>query len=170
MARTASIEATREAVSVQRADFDIGAEIDRLTADDRDIGAVVSFTGLVREMADEGALERMELEHYPGMTERALLKIVSEAETRWPLSGVRIIHRVGPLAPGDRIVLVLTASRHRQAAFEAAAFLMDYLKTSAPFWKKESGASGGSWVDARETDDVAAARWRQGDPAPGDDG
>ena len=137
-------------VSVQTEDFDIAAEIDRLTAGDKDIGAVVSFTGLVREMTGAGAISAMELEHYPGMTERALAEIAAEAEARWPLQGVRLIHRHGPLAPGDRIVLVLTASRHRQAAFAAAEFLMDYLKTKAPFWKKEQGPEGGRWVDARD--------------------
>jgi molybdopterin synthase catalytic subunit len=147
-------------VSVQTADFNIAAEIDALARGDRDIGAVVSFTGLVREMAGEGAIGAMELEHYPGMTEDALEEIVAEARRRWPLQGVRVIHRHGPLAPGDRIVLVLTASRHRQAAFEAAAFLMDYLKTRAPFWKKETGPAGARWVDARDTDDVAAERWK----------
>lgn len=146
-------------VSVQTQDFDIAAEIDALTAGDRNIGAVVSFTGLVREMAGAGSIQTMELEHYPGMTERALEQIEAEARDRWPLQGVRIIHRFGPLAPGDRIVLVLTASRHRQAAFDAAAFLMDYLKTRAPFWKKETGPAGATWVDAREDDDTAAARW-----------
>ena len=147
-------------VSVQTADFDIAAEIDALTGGDRDIGAVVSFTGLVREMTGEGAISAMELEHYPGMTERALEEIVDEARRRWPLQGVRVIHRHGPLKPGDRIVLVLTAGRHRQAAFEAAAFLMDYLKTRAPFWKRETGPAGARWVDARETDDAAAGRWK----------
>lgn len=147
-------------ISVQAEDFDIAREIEALTACDRDIGAVVSFTGLVREMTGAGAIRTMELEHYPGMTERALEGIEAEARGRWPLQGVRIIHRHGPLAPGDRIVLVLTASRHRQAAFEAAEFLMDYLKTRAPFWKKEAGPSGASWVDAREADDAATARWR----------
>ena len=148
-------------VTLQTHDFDIAAEIEALTAEDRDIGAVVSFTGLVREMTDAGAISSMELEHYPGMTERALEDIVRQARTRWPLNGVRVIHRHGPLAPGDRIVLVLTASRHRQAAFEAAEFLMDYLKTRAPFWKKEAGPAGGRWVDARETDDDAADRWSE---------
>ncbi len=150
-----------ESVSVQTADFDIGAEIDALTAGDREIGAVVSFTGLVREMVGGSAISSMELEHYPGMTERALEEIVDEACQRWPLQGVRVIHRHGPLAPGDRIVLVLTASKHRRAAFEAAAFLMDYLKTRAPFWKKETGAEGDRWVDARDVDDEAAERWRR---------
>lgn len=147
-------------VSVQREDFDIAAEMARLTAADRDIGAVVSFTGLVREMTAEGPIAAMELEHYPGMTERALEAIVAEARGRWPLQGVRVIHRYGPLAPGDRIVLVLTASRHRQAAFEAAEFLMDYLKTRAPFWKKQTRGAESRWVDARETDDSAAGRWK----------
>ncbi|MEM7684720.1 MAG: molybdenum cofactor biosynthesis protein MoaE, partial [Pseudomonadota bacterium] len=107
-----------------------------------------------------GAIQTMELEHYPGMTERALEEIVDQARARWPLNGVRVIHRFGPLAPGDRIVLVIAASRHREAAFEAAAFLMDYLKTKAPFWKKEAGSQGAAWVDAREADDKATARWR----------
>jgi len=147
-------------VSVQREDFDIAAEIARLTAADADIGAVVSFTGLVRQMTDDGPIAAMELEHYPGMTERALEEITAEAEARWPLQGVRVIHRYGRLKPGDRIVLVLTASRHRQAAFEAAEFLMDYLKTRAPFWKKEDHAGSARWVDARDTDDSAVARWK----------
>jgi molybdopterin synthase catalytic subunit len=148
-------------VSVQREDFDIGAEIAQFSAGDPDIGAVVSFTGLVRKMTGEGATTTMELEHYPGMTERALEKIAAEAQTRWPLNGLRVIHRYGPLEPGDRIVLVLTASSHRQAAFEAAEFLMDYLKTRAPFWKKETHAGKACWVDARDTDDSAAARWKR---------
>ena len=148
-------------VSVQREDFDIAAEMARLTATDPDIGAIVSFTGLVRQMTSDGPITRMELEHYPGMTERALEDIVAEAQARWPLQGVRVIHRYGPLEPGDRIVLVLTASRHRQAAFEAAEFLMDYLKTRAPFWKKEDHGHGPGWVDARDADDSAAARWEE---------
>ncbi len=148
-------------VSVQREDFDIAAEIARLTAADADIGAVVSFTGLVRQMTADGPITAMELEHYPGMTERALEEIAAEAQARWPLQGVRVIHRHGRLEPGDRIVLVLTASRHRQAAFEAAEFLMDYLKTRAPFWKKEDHAGGARWVDARDTDDSAAVRWKR---------
>jgi len=148
-------------VSVRREDFDVGAEIRALTDGDRDIGAVVSFTGLVREMQRDGAISSMDLEHYPGMTERALEAIEAEARDRWPLQGVRIVHRFGSLAPGDRIVLVLTASRHRQAAFEAAEFLMDYLKTRAPFWKRETGPGGTAWVDAREGDASAAARWRR---------
>ncbi len=148
-------------VSVQREDFDIAAETDLLTAGDPDIGAVVSFTGLVRQMTGAGPITAMELEHYPGMTEAALAGIVAEAEARWPLQGVRVIHRYGSLRPGDRIVLVLTASRHRQAAFEAAEFLMDYLKTQAPFWKKEDHGGETRWVDARDSDDSAAARWKR---------
>lgn len=145
------------AVSVQAEDFDPGAEVERMTTGRAEVGAVVTFTGLVR--GGDG-LEAMELEHYPGVTERALAGIVAEAEGRWPLTGVRVIHRYGRLVPGDRIVLVVTASRHRRAAFEAAEFLMDYLKTRAPFWKKEHGPKGGRWVDARDSDDSAAARWQ----------
>jgi len=148
-------------VSVQSEQFDVAAEMAALTAQDRNIGAVVSFTGLVREMTEAGAIQTMELEHYPGMTEQALQDIVAEAKARWPLQGVRLIHRYGPMEPGEGIVLVLTASRHRQAAFEAAEFLMDYLKTKAPFWKKEAGAHGATWVDARESDDAATARWEK---------
>ena len=149
------------AVRVQQADFDVAAEIDALAAGRTDIGAVATFTGLVREFAG-GAGAAMTLEHYPGMTERALAEIDAEAGARWPLTGSVIVHRVGRLAPGDRIVLVATASAHRHAAFEAAMFLMDYLKTRAPFWKKEEAEGAGArWVDARESDDAAAARWRR---------
>ena len=148
-------------VSVQREDFDIAAEMARLTAADSDIGAVVSFTGLVREMTADGPITAMELEHYPGMTERALEEIVAQAHSRWPLQGIRVIHRYGRLEPGERIVLVLTASRHRKAAFEAAEFLMDYLKTRAPFWKKENHAGTARWVDASDRDDSAATRWKR---------
>lgn len=145
------------AVRVQEADFDVGAELEALAAGDTEIGAVVSFTGLVR---GTGGVSTMTLEHYPGMTEKALEAIEAEAHDRWPLQASLVIHRVGPLAPGARIVFVATASRHRGAAFEAAEFLMDFLKTRAPFWKKEVAADGTAhWVDARETDDTAAARW-----------
>lgn len=144
-------------VRIEEADFDTGAEIAALAAGRDDVGAVVSFTGLVRG----GDVSEMVLEHYPGMTEKALEEIEAEARSRWPLEAVTIIHRVGPLAPGARIVFVATASRHRGAAFEAAEFLMDYLKTRAPFWKKETTADGARWVDARETDDTAAARWNR---------
>ncbi len=149
-------------VRVQAEDFDVGAELRALGEGRTDIGATVSFVGLVRDMAG-GGLAAMELEHYPGMTEKALAAIEEEARERWPLQGVTIIHRYGPLAPGAQIVLVATASAHRQAAFDSAAFLMDYLKTRAPFWKREVGDDGeGRWVDARESDDDAAARWAKG--------
>jgi len=144
-------------VRVQEADFDPGAELEALAANDPEIGAVVSFTGLVR---GSGGVETMTLEHYPGMTEKALAELEVEARERWPLQAALIIHRVGPLPVGARIVFVATASRHRAAAFEAAEFLMDFLKTRAPFWKKEVAADGtASWVDARESDDAATARW-----------
>ncbi len=146
-------------VSVQAADFDIGAEIDRLTAGRADIGAVATFTGLVRDHAGGVPISGMELEHYPGMTERSLQAIAEGACARWPLQAATLVHRFGPLLPGDRIVLVAAASPHRKAAFEAAEFVMDYLKTKAPFWKKETTLEGASWVDAREEDDEAAARW-----------
>ena len=146
------------AVRVQEADFDVSAELAALSAGRTDVGAVASFVGLVRGVA-EGGGGAMTLEHYPGMTERALSEIEAEARARWPLDGVVIVHRVGRLAPGDRIVLAAAASRHRKAAFEAAEFLMDYLKTRAPFWKKEEGPYGASWVDARESDEAEARRW-----------
>lgn len=148
-------------VSVQAEDFDLAAEVARLTAGRADIGAVVTFTGLVRDRAGGAPIEAMELEHYPGMTEKALREIAQEAAARWPLQALTVIHRHGPLKPADRIVLVAAASAHRAAAFEAAEFLMDYLKTRAPFWKKETTPEGARWVDAREADDAAAARWRR---------
>jgi molybdopterin synthase catalytic subunit len=155
-------------VSVQEQDFDVGAEIAALSGGRDDIGAVASFIGLVR--ADKLNTEKvgaggtapvcaMTLEHYPGMTENALAAIVAEAEARWTLLGVRVIHRVGRLLPGERIVLVIVAASHRGDAFAACEFIMDYLKTRAPFWKKEENADSGRWVDAREADDAAAARW-----------
>jgi molybdopterin synthase catalytic subunit len=132
----------------------------RLTAGRTDIGAIVTFTGTVRGESSGKTIARMTLEHYPGMTEGELERVESEANARWPLQASLIIHRVGALAPGDNIVLVVTASAHRQAAFAAAEFLMDYLKTRAPFWKKEEAPDGtGSWVDARETDDAALEKW-----------
>ena len=153
-------------IRVQAEDFDVAAEIRALTAGRDDLGAVVSFTGLVRRGEGEAAIRAMTLEHYPGMTEKELQRIEAEARTRWPLSATTIIHRHGRLVPGDSIVLVITASRHRQAAFEAAEFLMDYLKTSAPFWKKEEPLQGeGNWVNAKSTDDAAAIRW-QDDQSP----
>lgn len=146
-------------IRVQQEDFDIGAEIARLRADRKDIGAIVTFTGTVRDTAKGEAISEMTLEHYPGMTERELERIEAEANARWPLQASLIIHRYGPMKPGENIVLVITVSAHRQAAFEAAEFLMDYLKTNAPFWKKEAGPDGGVWVDARESDDDALKRW-----------
>jgi molybdopterin synthase catalytic subunit len=150
-------------IRVQRADFDVGAELSALRAGRRDIGALVSFTGLVRDRAGDMAVLGMELEHYPGMTERALEAIEAEARSRWPLQACLIVHRVGPLAPGEQIMMVATASAHRQAAFAAAEFLMDYLKSRAPFWKKEAGPGGSGWVDARDTDEAALTRWVQAD-------
>ena len=146
-------------IRVQQEDFDIGAEIAALTSGRTDIGAVVTFTGTVRDQA--GAVEEMTLEHYPGMTERELGRIEAEACARWPLQGCLIVHRYGTLKPGDNIVLVVTASEHRDAAFEAARFLMDYLKTSAPFWKRETGPGGSRWVEAELRDDGATASWKE---------
>jgi molybdopterin synthase catalytic subunit len=146
-------------IRVQSEDFDPGAEIARLHEGRSDIGAVVSFTGFVRGEAHGEKLTSMTLEHFPGMTERELARIADEAKARWSLDAVTVIHRFGELKPGDRIVLVVTASGHRRAAFEAAEFLMDYLKTKAPFWKREKRASGEYWVEAKDSDDDAAARW-----------
>ena len=146
------------AARVQREDFDVGAELEGLTAGRTDVGAVVSFTGLVRD--GTGTLAAMELEHYPGMTEKALAAIEAEARSRWPLQACLVVHRVGPMRPGERIMMVATASAHRQAAFEAAEFLMDYLKSRAPFWKKETGAGGSGWVAAKDEDETALTRWR----------
>ncbi len=148
-------------IRVQEADFDIGAEIEALTAGMTHIGGVVSFIGLVRDFAGDTAISTMTLEHYPGMTERMLAGIEAEANRRWPLDATLIVHRHGALQPGDRIVLVITASAHRQAAFEAAEFLVDWLKTRAPFWKREAGPGGARWVEAKAADDDAAARWRE---------
>lgn len=148
-------------IRVQQQDFDIGAEIERVRAGRTDIGAIVSFTGTVRDTAQGAPISEMTLEHYPGMTEKELERIEAQANERWPLQASLIIHRYGPMKPGENIVLVVTASPHRQAAFEAAQFLMDYLKTSAPFWKKEDGGDGGEWVDARDSDDAALKRWER---------
>ena len=146
-------------VRIQAGDFDVAAEIAALTAGRTDIGAVVTFTGLCRDEA--GRLAARELEHYPGMAEAEIARIAAEAMARWPLQGLTAIHRHGRIEPGQNIVLVVAASSHRQAAFEAANFLMDYLKSRAPFWKKEHRADGseGGWVEAKEADDRAAARW-----------
>ena len=145
-------------IRVQTEDFDVGAEIAALRSGRADIGAVVSFTGTVRDQ--DGGVTEMTLEHYPGMTETELARIEQDANERFPLQASLIVHRVGTLKPGDNIVLVVTASAHRDAAFDAARFLMDYLKTSAPFWKRESGPSGDKWVEAKRSDDETAARWQ----------
>ena len=146
-------------IRVQQEDFDVGAEIAKLTAGRSDIGAIVTFTGTVRDQ--NGAVEAMTLEHYSGMTERELSRIEAEACARWPLQASLIVHRTGTLQPGDNIVLVVTASEHRDAAFEAAKFLMDYLKTSAPFWKREDGPGGTRWVEAHASDESARVRWKE---------
>jgi molybdopterin synthase catalytic subunit len=146
-------------IRVQREDFDIGAELSQLTAGRKDVGGVATFLGLVRDVADGEAIGAMTLEHYPGMTEKKLGEIEAEAQRRWPLQATLIIHRYGRLEPGDRIVLVATASAHRQAALDSCAFLIDWLKTKAPFWKLEETPAGPQWVEARDSDDTAADRW-----------
>ena len=149
------------AVRVQVGAFDPGAETNAMHAANVGVGAVVGFVGYVRDFNDGREVAGMFLEHYPGMTEKALAKIVVEAEQRWPLLKVEVLHRIGALEPGEPIVFVGVASAHRQAAFDACNFIMDYLKTRAPFWKREATPDGGRWVDARETDDSAAARWQE---------
>ena len=144
-------------VRVQAEPFDAGAELNAFAQGRTDIGAVVSFTGVVRDT--KGDLQEMLIEHYPGMTQRAIAKIAEEAVTRWSLADVLVIHRYGPLKPGAPIMMVATASAHRAASFEAADFLMDYLKSRAPFWKKEVTAQGAAWVDAKEADEDALKRW-----------
>ena len=148
-------------VTIQNEDFDLGAEVAKLRAGDPAVGAVASFIGTVRDRNGGGAGEvaAMELEHYPGMTEKAIDAMIDEAEARFDIRAARVVHRVGPLLPGDQIVLVAVSSAHRGQAFQACEFLMDYLKTQAPFWKKETTAGGAQWVDARQADDAALARW-----------
>lgn len=149
-------------VTVSRQDFDLGAEVAALRAGDGGTGAVVCFVGTVRDREGDGPtgrIQALELEHYPGMTESAIESMVRQARERFDLRRVRIIHRVGPLAPQDQIVLVAVSSAHRGQAFQACEFLMDYLKTQAPFWKKETTPDGARWVDARSSDDAALARW-----------
>jgi molybdopterin synthase catalytic subunit len=146
-------------IRIQEADFDVAWEIATLTKGRSDIGAVVSFSGICRGRENGEAIAALTLEHYPGMAEAEIARHAETAISRWPLTGLTIIHRVGRIVPGENIVLVLTASAHRQAAFQAAEFLMDYLKANAPFWKREESAAGTSWVDARHHDDDAAARW-----------
>ncbi len=147
-------------VRVQTGDFDLGVETARLRAGDARVGAVVAFVGTVRDLNDGAQIAAMELEHYPGMTEKALDDIAAQAMARWPLFGTLVIHRVGPLLPLDQIVLVAVTAAHRGDAFAACEFIMDYLKTDAPFWKKEDTPEGARWVDARVTDDKARARWQ----------
>jgi molybdopterin synthase catalytic subunit len=146
-------------IRVQREPFDAGAETAALTAGRDDVGAVVSFQGVVRRGDGDDALDAMTLEHYPGMTERELERIEAEAHRRWPLQATLVVHRYGRMEPGEPIVLVVCASRHRRAAFDACAFLMDWLKTCAPFWKLEETGQGERWVEANASDDAAAARW-----------
>lgn len=149
-------------VRVQTTDFDVGAELAALRAGDPRVGAVASFIGTVRDLNDGSGVSTMTLEHYPGMTEKALEAIVVEARQRWDVLAVLVIHRVGELAPTDQIVLVAVTSAHRGEAFAACEFVMDYLKTRAPFWKKEVTPDGSRWVEARDSDDQAAARWQAG--------
>jgi len=150
-------------VRVQTADFDAGREIAALRGQDPRVGAVASFIGTVRDVNDDASVATMTLEHYPGMTEKALEAIVAEARTRFAILDALVIHRVGELRPADQIVLVAVTSGHRGDAFDACRFIMDYLKTRAPFWKKEHTPAGARWVDARASDDEAAARWQKSD-------
>lgn len=151
-------------INVQETDFDISAELASMRNTAVNTGALVSFTGLVREFHQSGEssehIQELFLEHYPGMTEKCLRQIATEAMTRWELLGCRVIHRIGQLTPGDQIVLVITASEHRHAAFESAEFIMDYLKTRAPFWKRQKADSGSGWVEHRISDETAAKRWK----------
>src|SRR5690242_2025789 len=148
-------------IRVQREDFDLGAELDALSRGNSRIGGVTAFVGLVRDIAGERPVGAMTLEHYPGMTERQLREIEAEAHRRWPLDASLVIHRYGRLEPGDRIVLVATASAHREAAFASCHFLIDWLKTKAPFWKLEETPEGARWVDAEASDQTAAKRWTE---------
>ena len=148
-------------VRIQEADFDLGNEIAALRAGDARVGALASFVGLVRDLNDGSKVSEMILEHYPGMTEKALEEIVVEAKNRWEIYAALVIHRVGPLRPCDQIVLVAVTSAHRGEAFAACEFIMDYLKTRAPFWKREATPDGARWVDARDSDDSAATRWQK---------
>lgn len=147
-------------VKIQTQDFDAGAEIAALRRGNPKVGAVASFIGIVRDVNEGDAVAEMTLEHYPGMTEKAIEEIIAQARTRWNVLNLLVIHRVGQLKPLDQIVLVVAAGEHRGEAFAACEFVMDYLKTRAPFWKKEQAGKGARWVEARETDDIAADRWR----------
>lgn len=146
-------------VSIQTEDFDLSTEVARLRAGDAGVGAVAAFVGTVRDVSEGQGIQRMELEHYPGMTEKSIEAMIDEAEGRFRIRAARVIHRVGELMPGDQIVMVAVTSAHRGDAFQACEFLMDYLKTQAPFWKKEHTPEGARWVDARSSDDAALARW-----------
>ena len=146
-------------IRVQREDFDVGAELARLAEGDRAVGGVACFVGLARDMAGDAPIGAMTLEHYPGMTEKKLAEIEAEANRRWTLAASLIVHRYGRLEPGERIVLVATAAAHRDAALDACRFLIDWLKTQAPFWKLEETRTGPRWVDARDSDEAAAERW-----------
>ncbi len=148
-------------IRVQEADFDAGAEIARMRINSPDIGAVAAFVGQVRDLNEGDAISAMTLEHYPGMTEKALTAIVEQARARWDIVDALVIHRVGTLAPRDQIVLVVVTGAHRHAAFAACEFIMDYLKTEAPFWKKEATPAGTRWVEARASDDAARQRWQE---------
>ena len=148
-------------IKIQESDFDVSAEITALRKGDPRVGAVVSFLGTVRDMNDGSQVKGMTLEHYPGMTEKALQEILDQAKARWDIYQTLVIHRVGPLLPEDQIVLVAVTSAHRGEAFAACEFIMDYLKTAAPFWKKEDTPEGARWVDARVTDEAAMARWNK---------
>lgn len=154
-------------VRVQETDFDVGAEMLELRRANPKVGAVASFVGVCRDMNDGQSVSTMTLEHYPGMTEKSIQEIIDQAKARWTLYDILVIHRVGPLKPTDQIVLVIVTSAHRGEAFAACEFVMDYLKTRAPFWKKEETPSGGRWVDARESDGAAAARWQRADSSVG---
>ena len=153
---------TMPTIRVQTEDFDVGAEMAALRAGNSKIGAVAAFVGLVRDVNDGAGVSTLTLEHYPAMTQKALVEIVDQAKTRWEVIDATVIHRVGQLMPTDQIVLVLVASGHRGDAFQACEYIMDFLKTSAPFWKKESTIDGDRWVVARESDDAAASRWQTG--------
>ena len=152
---------TQSLIRVQENDFDVSTEIAALRKGDPRVGAVVTFLGTVRDLNDGSQVKEMTLEHYPGMTEKALEEIVAQAKSRWDIYQALVIHRVGPLLPEDQIVLVAVTSAHRGEAFAACEFIMDYLKTAAPFWKKEETPDGGRWVDARVTDETAMARWKK---------
>lgn len=147
-------------ISIQEHDFDVGAELATLRADNTGIGALVSFTGLVRDFSGDDPIEKLTLEHYPGMSEKALVAIIDQAHSRWNLIASRVIHRIGELLPNEQIVFVATAAAHRSDAFDAAEFIMDYLKTSAPFWKKEHTYHGAAWLETKAADLERAARWK----------